>query len=110
MSGPAVKKKRALLLLLLLLIDSVLCMRDSFSFGVLYISYAQPVSKRQMSIKSKKFHGNILRRGSVPDSLGKKTSSFTVGPVLLAFFLFVVVGSGTTWVFGWRRLAQMFSR
>ena len=47
-----------------------------------------------MSIKSKKFHGNILRRGSVPDSLGKKTSSFTVGPVLLAFFLFVVVGSG----------------
>eukprot|EP00793_Prasinoderma_coloniale_P002164 PRCOL_00002672-RA len=47
-----------------------------------------------MAAKNDRFAANILKRGEVPASLSaKKQSPFTVGPVLLAFFLFVVVGS-----------------
>jgi len=42
--------------------------------------------------KSERFDGNINKRGSVKLS-SKKEKQFTVGPVVLAFFLFVVVGS-----------------
>eukprot|EP00293_Proteomonas_sulcata_P006006 CAMPEP_0184330204 /NCGR_PEP_ID=MMETSP1049-20130417/144558_1 /TAXON_ID=77928 /ORGANISM="Proteomonas sulcata, Strain CCMP704" /LENGTH=68 /DNA_ID=CAMNT_0026652621 /DNA_START=667 /DNA_END=873 /DNA_ORIENTATION=- len=42
--------------------------------------------------KSERFDGNINKRGNVKLS-SKKEKQFTVGPVVLAFFLFVVVGS-----------------
>ncbi|KAK9836489.1 hypothetical protein WJX74_001567 [Apatococcus lobatus] len=48
-------------------------------------------SKRLLNAKSDSFHNNIHRRGQVELVKEKKTSA--VGPVLLGFFLFVVVGS-----------------
>merc|ERR1712216_753068 len=55
-------------------------------------------SKRVTDMKNQRFAGNVLKRGEVPKSIsGKKSlsaeSPYKVGPVLLAFFLFVVVGS-----------------
>lgn len=46
-----------------------------------------------MKAKNDSFKQNIEKRGSVPESLTKKDDKFPVGPVLLGFFLFVVVGS-----------------
>lgn len=77
----------------------------------------QAGSKREMNAKSDKFQGNIHKRGKVQDdtqvrhraveraiaweissstvwSLQKSSKSLSVGPVMLGFFLFVVVGSG----------------
>lgn len=48
---------------------------------------------RQMKMKSDSFNKNVEKRGNVPESLTKKEDNFPVGPVLLGFFLFVVVGS-----------------
>jgi hypothetical protein len=45
-----------------------------------------------MAHKSRKFHGNIHRRGLVDSSSAKK-KDFSVGPVMLGFFVFVVIGS-----------------
>jgi hypothetical protein len=45
-----------------------------------------------MKAKSNKFHGNIHKRGAVgAGSLKKK--DYAVGPVMLGFFVFVVIGS-----------------
>lgn len=46
-----------------------------------------------MRMKSDAYNKNIEKRGNVPSSLSKKEDKFPVGPVLLGFFLFVVVGS-----------------
>jgi Ribosome associated membrane protein RAMP4 len=46
-----------------------------------------------MKAKSETYNQNINNRGNVPASLVKKEDKFPVGPVLLGFFLFVVVGS-----------------
>ncbi len=55
---------------------------------------SQVLSKRYAKAKSDKYSGNIHKRNNVPQSVaGKKSYPFTVGPVLLAFFLFVVLGS-----------------
>lgn len=43
--------------------------------------------------KSDHFNKNVDKRGNVPASLTKKEDKFPVGPILLGFFLFVVVGS-----------------
>eukprot|EP00898_Chlorokybus_atmophyticus_P008826 jgi/Chlat1/8945/Chrsp94S08246 len=48
-------------------------------------------SERIAKAKSQKYNKNIHKRGKVVTT--KKQSNFTVGPVLLGFFLFVVVGS-----------------
>ncbi|KAK9792497.1 hypothetical protein WJX73_009702 [Symbiochloris irregularis] len=54
-------------------------------------------SKRLQNAKSDKFHGNIHKRGKVGEEQGteknKNKSALAVGPVMLGFFLFVVVGS-----------------
>lgn len=74
---------------------------------------SQVASKRVANAKSDKFHKNIHRRGAVPESTQvrgtgvaspcnpsnsplaqKEKSSITVGPIMLGFFIFVVVGSG----------------
>eukprot|EP00740_Mantoniella_antarctica_P003118 CAMPEP_0181361820 /NCGR_PEP_ID=MMETSP1106-20121128/7576_1 /TAXON_ID=81844 /ORGANISM="Mantoniella antarctica, Strain SL-175" /LENGTH=72 /DNA_ID=CAMNT_0023475531 /DNA_START=98 /DNA_END=316 /DNA_ORIENTATION=- len=51
-------------------------------------------SKRVFNAASNKFHGNIHKRGLV-DINAKENSKygFSVGPVMLGFFIFVVVGS-----------------
>ena len=46
-----------------------------------------------MKAKVDHYHNNVDKRGQVPPSLSKKEDKFPVGPVLLGFFLFVVVGS-----------------
>lgn len=46
-----------------------------------------------MKAKSENYNQNVEKRGQVPVSLVKKEDKFPVGPVLLGFFLFVVVGS-----------------
>ena len=55
---------------------------------------------RKLKEKNQTFDKNVEKRGSVPNSLTvinclkqKKEDKFPVGPVLLGFFLFVVVGS-----------------
>lgn len=46
-----------------------------------------------MKMKNEAHSKNIEKRGNVPTSLNKKEDKFPVGPLLLGFFLFVVVGS-----------------
>ncbi|KAL9257641.1 Stress-associated endoplasmic reticulum protein 2-like protein [Drosera capensis] len=49
-------------------------------------------SRRLADKKTQKFEKNITRRGIVPETT-KKESNYPVGPVLLGFFVFVVIGS-----------------
>ena len=62
------------------------------------------LQNRKMREKSETYAKNIDKRGNVPTSLSvsqlrlfifnqKKESKFPVGPALLGFFLFIVVGS-----------------
>jgi hypothetical protein len=47
------------------------------------------LSKRVANAKSNMFHGNVHKRGNVPETVsGKK--DYSVGPVVIGFFLFVV--------------------
>ncbi|URD98247.1 Ribosome associated membrane protein RAMP4 [Musa troglodytarum] len=50
-------------------------------------------SRRLADRKIAKFQKNITKRGSVPEKTAKKGDNFPVGPILLGFFIFVVVGS-----------------
>ncbi|GAB4828611.1 hypothetical protein Ancab_018274 [Ancistrocladus abbreviatus] len=50
-------------------------------------------SRRFADRKIQRFEKNITRRGSVPDATTKKGSDYPVGPILLGFFVFVVIGS-----------------
>ncbi|KAH9626429.1 hypothetical protein KSS87_018732 [Heliosperma pusillum] len=50
-------------------------------------------SRRLADRKSEKFQKNITRRGSVPETTVKKGADYPVGPILLGFFVFVVIGS-----------------
>lgn len=52
------------------------------------------VSKRVANAKSGKFHQNVHKRGTVEDvKQQKQKNKIPVGPVVLGFFIFVVVGS-----------------
>eukprot|EP00357_Protocruzia_adherens_P020990 CAMPEP_0115009310 /NCGR_PEP_ID=MMETSP0216-20121206/22529_1 /TAXON_ID=223996 /ORGANISM="Protocruzia adherens, Strain Boccale" /LENGTH=58 /DNA_ID=CAMNT_0002377079 /DNA_START=99 /DNA_END=275 /DNA_ORIENTATION=+ len=46
-----------------------------------------------MRLKSDIYNQNVNKRGKVPSSLNKKEEKLPVGPIMLALFLFVVVGS-----------------
>ncbi|KAH9708168.1 hypothetical protein KPL70_012798 [Citrus sinensis] len=50
-------------------------------------------SKRLAVRKVDKFEKNIMKRGAVPETTTKKGKDYPVGPVLLGFFVFVVIGS-----------------
>ncbi|PON90261.1 Stress-associated endoplasmic reticulum protein, partial [Trema orientale] len=50
-------------------------------------------SKRLAEKKVAKFQKNITKRGAVPESSSKKGYEYPVGPILLGFFIFVVIGS-----------------
>ncbi len=56
-------------------------------------------SRRLADRKSAKFQKNVLKRGSVPESTFKKGSSYPVGPIVLGFFIFVVIGSAVLQIF-----------
>ncbi|KAG4215068.1 hypothetical protein ERO13_A01G154400v2 [Gossypium hirsutum] len=48
-------------------------------------------SRRLADRKVLKFEKNITKRGAVPET--KKGKDYPVGPMLLGFFVFVVIGS-----------------
>nr|XP_043606334.1 stress-associated endoplasmic reticulum protein 2-like [Erigeron canadensis] len=50
-------------------------------------------SKRLADRKVERFEKNIKKRGSVPETTTKKKDSYPVGPMVLCFFVFVVIGS-----------------
>ncbi|KAK8659496.1 hypothetical protein V6N13_029696 [Hibiscus sabdariffa] len=50
-------------------------------------------SRRLAERKVEKFQKNITKRGAVPETNTKKGNDYPVGPVLLGFFVFVVIGS-----------------
>ncbi|XP_071702133.1 uncharacterized protein [Rutidosis leptorrhynchoides] len=50
-------------------------------------------SKRLADKKIGKFDKNITRRGSVRESSTKKGEKLPVGPLMIGFFVFVVIGS-----------------
>jgi hypothetical protein len=52
----------------------------------------QTTSRRLADRKISRFEKNITKRGSVPET-AKKANDYPVGPILLGFFVFVVVGS-----------------
>ncbi|UPQ99231.1 hypothetical protein HOP50_03g25380 [Chloropicon primus] len=54
------------------------------------------VSKRHTAAKSAKYNNKINKKGGNKES---KKYPFTVGPVVLAFFLFVVLGSSILEIF-----------
>merc|ERR1712193_473082 len=55
--------------------------------------FTMPVSKRYAAAKSSKYNSNIHKRNNVTDASQAKKYPFTVGPIVLAFFLFVILGS-----------------
>ncbi|XP_042519912.1 stress-associated endoplasmic reticulum protein 2-like [Macadamia integrifolia] len=50
-------------------------------------------SRRLADRKVVKFQNNITKRGSVPETSVKKGYDYPVGPIVLGFFVFVVIGS-----------------
>ncbi|PFH31285.1 putative ribosome associated membrane protein RAMP4 [Besnoitia besnoiti] len=50
-------------------------------------------TSRKYAGKVAQFDKNITKRGNVPDSRIRSENSYPVGPLILALFLFVVVGS-----------------
>lgn len=59
----------------------------------LFLKNAQTTSRRLADRKVVRFEKNITKRGTVPETTAKKGSNYPVGPILLGFFVFVVVGS-----------------
>ncbi|CAF2045278.1 unnamed protein product [Brassica napus] len=55
--------------------------------------FVQTTSKRLADRKIEKFDKNITKRGFVPETTTKKGKDYPVGPILLGFFVFVVIGS-----------------
>lgn len=53
----------------------------------------QTTSRRLADRKVEKFEKNITKRGAVPETTAKKGKDYPVGPILLGFFVFVVIGS-----------------
>ncbi|KAF8399969.1 hypothetical protein HHK36_015841 [Tetracentron sinense] len=49
-------------------------------------------SRRLADRKVERFEKNITKRGAVPETT-KKGNDYPVGPIVLGFFVFVVVGS-----------------
>ncbi|KAK9989733.1 hypothetical protein SO802_029972 [Lithocarpus litseifolius] len=54
---------------------------------------AQTTSKRLSERKVAKFQNNITKRGLVPETTSKKVYDYPVWPIVLGFFVFVVIGS-----------------
>ncbi|KAL3818558.1 hypothetical protein ACJIZ3_004463 [Penstemon smallii] len=50
-------------------------------------------SRRVSDRKVMKFEKNIKKRGAIGETTKKKGTSYPVGPIMLGFFIFVVIGS-----------------
>ncbi|KAI3976038.1 hypothetical protein MKX01_016721 [Papaver californicum] len=50
-------------------------------------------SRRLSDRKVERFEKNIAKRGFVPETTVKKGNDYPVGPIVLGFFVFVVIGS-----------------
>ncbi|KAL3617567.1 hypothetical protein CASFOL_037888 [Castilleja foliolosa] len=50
-------------------------------------------SRRVADRKVMKFEKNINKRGVIGETTKKKGSSYPVGPIVIGFFIFVVIGS-----------------
>ncbi|KAI3426805.1 uncharacterized protein J3R85_009678 [Psidium guajava] len=50
-------------------------------------------SRRLADRKVDRFEKNIKKRGAVPETTTKKGKDYPVGPLLIGFFIFVVIGS-----------------
>ncbi|XP_039059836.1 uncharacterized protein LOC120203715 [Hibiscus syriacus] len=57
------------------------------------LAVTMTTSRRLAERKVEKFQKNITKRGAVPETTTKKGNDYPVGPVLLGFFVFVVIGS-----------------
>ncbi|KAF3658516.1 putative acetate--CoA ligase ACS, chloroplastic/glyoxysomal-like [Capsicum annuum] len=57
---------------------------------------ATTTSRRLADRKIERFEKNITKRGAVPETTPRKGSQYPVGPILLGFFVFVVIGSSST--------------
>jgi hypothetical protein len=55
------------------------------------------MTSRKLRLRSDKYHENITKRGRV--EMKKKEEGYSVGPVLLGFLIFVVVGSALVQIF-----------
>ncbi|ERN10601.1 hypothetical protein AMTR_s00028p00139860 [Amborella trichopoda] len=65
-----------------------------FDVSVTELSWlCQTTSRRLADRKVAKFQKNITKRGSVPETTVKKGYGYPVGPIVLGFFVFVVIGS-----------------
>ncbi|KAK7319031.1 hypothetical protein RJT34_03740 [Clitoria ternatea] len=64
-----------------------------FDFAMLIERIVTTTSRRLAVRKVEKFEKNITKRGFVPETTTKKGKDYPVGPVLLGFFVFVVIGS-----------------
>ena len=73
---------------LLVLIFCFLASRDIIYF----VHSEQTTSRRLADRKIARFEKNITKRGAVPETV-KKGNDYPFGPILLGFFVFVVVGS-----------------
>jgi hypothetical protein len=60
---------------------------------IILFVFTQTTSRRFADRKSAKFQKNIMKRGSVPETTVKKGNDYPVGPLVLGFFVFVVIGS-----------------
>lgn len=60
---------------------------------ILSPSLVQTTSRRLADRKVERFEKNITKRGTVPETTIKKGKDYPVGPILLGFFIFVVIGS-----------------
>lgn len=58
-----------------------------------FVAFDQTTSRRLADRKVERFEKNITKRGAVPETTAKKGSQYPVGPILLGFFVFVVIGS-----------------
>ncbi|MCL7023300.1 hypothetical protein MKW94_015822 [Papaver nudicaule] len=50
-------------------------------------------SRRLADRKVERYEKNITKRGFVPQTTVKKGNDYPVGPIVLGFFVFVVIGS-----------------
>ncbi|KAG2637979.1 hypothetical protein PVAP13_2NG559603, partial [Panicum virgatum] len=55
-------------------------------------SLAMTTSRRLADRKIARFEKNVTKRGAVPETI-KKANDYPFGPILLGFFVFIVVGS-----------------
>lgn len=62
----------------------------------------QTTSRRLADRKVGRFEKNITKRGAVPETSVKKGKDYPVGPILLGFFIFVVIGSCKTFFLAYR--------